>query len=49
MPKPSQNAASKQPKAAATASAFTDTKTLRARARKGVDDGAITSSYTADR
>lgn len=49
MPKPSQKAASKQPKAAATASAFTDTKTLRARARKGVDDGAITSSYTADR
>ncbi len=28
---------------------FTDTKTLRARARKNLDDGAITQTYTADR
>lgn len=29
--------------------AMTDTKTLRARARKNVDQGAITETYTADR
>lgn len=28
---------------------FTDVETLRARARRDVDDGAITSSYSADR
>ena len=30
-------------------SAFTDTKTLRANARKHVEDGAVTASYPADR
>ena len=49
MSKPAKKAAKKQAAAMSAAPAFTDTKTLRARARKSVDDGAVTSSYTADR
>ena len=49
MAKPAKKAAKKQAAAMSAAPALTDTKTLRARARKGVDDGAITSTYTADR
>jgi bacterioferritin len=36
-------------KAASPASPITATATLRARARKNIDDGAITDSYAADR
>jgi len=36
-------------KAASPASPITPTSTLRARARKNIDDGAITESYAADR
>lgn len=36
-------------KAASPASPITATATLRARARKNIDDGAITESYAADR
>ena len=32
-----------------TASQFTDTKTLRANARKSVEDGPVTANYPADR
>jgi len=35
--------------AAADTSPLTDTRTLRERARKNIDDGAITDSYAADR
>jgi bacterioferritin len=35
--------------AAADASPLTDTRTLRERARRNIDDGAITDSYAADR
>jgi len=49
MSKPAKKATNKQAVAMSAAPALTDTKTLRARARKGVDDGAITSTYTADR
>ncbi|MGV8931202.1 MAG: ferritin-like domain-containing protein [Luteimonas sp.] len=42
--------AKKTPKATPHGPAvLTDTKTLRERARKNIDDGAITVSYTADR
>ena len=33
----------------ATPAGMTDVKTLRERARKSIDDGAVTESYTADR
>jgi len=33
----------------ATQAGMTDVKTLRERARKSIDDGAVTESYTADR
>ena len=33
----------------ASPAAMTDVKTLRERARKSIDDGAVTESYTADR
>ena len=48
MPKPTPKKAAKK----ATdrpASPISDTSTLRARARRNIDDGAITDSYTADR
>jgi len=54
MSKPAK--AAKQPKPASTPAAPTptppgisDTATLRARARKNIDDGAITPTYSADR
>lgn len=52
MSKPAK--AAKQPKPASTPAAPTppgisDTATLRARARKNIDDGAITTTYSADR
>lgn len=37
------------PKAGKPDSPITDTATLRARARKSIDEGAITETYTADR
>jgi len=45
------NAATHAPKPSPTqpAPAMTDVKTLRERARKSIDDGAVTESYTADR
>jgi bacterioferritin len=50
MSMPNSKQATKKPAAKpATTPLLTDTKTLRARARKSVDDGAITSTYTADR
>lgn len=49
MSKSSTKAAGKQPAKSATSSTFTDVKTLRARARKDVDEGAVTASYSADR
>ena len=49
MSKSSPKAAGKQPAKSATSSTFTDVKTLRARARKDVDEGAVTASYSADR
>ena len=49
MSKPAKKAAKKQSAAASTTPAFTDTRTLRARARKSIDKGAITDSYTLDR
>ena len=51
MSKPATRTASKhaQPAAAKPASPLTDTATLRARARKSIDKGAITETYTADR
>lgn len=39
----------KAAKPASTASHFTDTATLRARARKSIEKGAVTETYTADR
>ena len=48
--KPSKKAAPKKASpATATSSAFTPTKTLRDRARKNIDKGAVTDSYHADR
>src|SRR5580765_4295088 len=49
MSKPTKQAAKQRTVPAAAAPALTDTATLRARARKSVDDGAITASYTANR
>lgn len=51
MSKPATRNASKSSSKAPPAAppGITDTATLRARARKGIDDGAITQSYTADR
>ena len=49
MPKPAKNPANTPPAAKPSGAALTDTKTLRERARKSVDDGAITFTYTADR
>ena len=37
------------PQPAATPAGMTDVKTLRERARRSIDDGAVTESYTADR
>ena len=48
MSKPAKQA-TKMPATKPSAPAITDTKTLRARARKSVEDGAITPTYTADR
>jgi bacterioferritin len=48
MSKPARQA-TKMPATKPSAPAITDTKTLRARARKSVEDGAITPTYTADR
>jgi len=47
MPKPATKKTAKV--ANHPASPITDTSTLRARARKNIDDGAITDSYVADR
>jgi bacterioferritin len=49
MSKPAKQATKKPAAQTAATPPLTDTKTLRARARKSVDDGAITSTYTADR
>ena len=49
MPKPSTQVAKKPKVPSTTTPVLTDTKTLRARARKSVDDGAVTASYAADR
>jgi len=52
MPKPAAKTSAKASMKTANpanASAFTDTRTLRARARKNIEDGAITDSYSADR
>lgn len=50
MTKPAtRTAAKKVPKAPASPSPFTDTATLRARARKSIEKGAVTDTYTADR
>lgn len=61
MPKPAKKAAKKATKHAPPPphekhgpkhdkhGAFSDTRTLRARARKSIDDGAVTDSYAADR
>jgi bacterioferritin len=46
MPKPAPTTSAKPERAA---SPISDTKTLRERARRNIDDGAITDSYTADR
>lgn len=48
MSKPATRSAQKKAPAR-RAPILTDTATLRARARKGLDDGAITDTYTADR
>lgn len=47
MSKPATRTAAK--KTVHRSSPITDTATLRARARKSIDDGAITDTYTADR
>jgi bacterioferritin len=53
VPSNDRSATSPQPNAAAGAmkppAGMTDVKTLRERARKSIDDGAVTESYTADR
>ncbi|HET7126284.1 MAG TPA: ferritin-like domain-containing protein [Lysobacter sp.] len=49
MPKPAKKPAKTPPAAKPSTPALTDTRTLRERARKSVDDGAITFTYTADR
>lgn len=49
MPKTAKKAAKTPTSAKPSTPALTDTKTLRARARKSVEDGAITPTYTADR
>jgi bacterioferritin len=49
MPKQARKPAKTASTMPAPKPALTDTRTLRARARKSVDDGAITSTYTADR
>jgi bacterioferritin len=46
-PKPSSNESTPQP--ASRPPGISDTATLRAKARKDIEDGAITDSYTADR
>jgi bacterioferritin len=48
MSKPATRKAAKKTERA-PASPISDTSTLRARARRNIDDGAITDSYTADR
>lgn len=48
MNKPASTSTKHTPERSRT-SPLTDTKTLRERARKNIDDGAITDSYTADR
>ena len=47
MSKPATRTAAK--KSPGRPSPITDTATLRARARKGIEDGAVTATYTADR
>ena len=49
MPKTAKKAAKTPTSAKPSTPALTDTRTLRARARKSVEDGAITPTYTADR
>lgn len=50
MSKPATRTASKHiPAVGKPSSPLTDTATLRARARKSIDQGAITETYTADR
>jgi bacterioferritin len=49
MPKPAKKPAKATPAAKPSTPVLTDTRTLRERARKSVDDGAITFTYTADR
>ncbi|MGH8089092.1 MAG: ferritin-like domain-containing protein, partial [Stenotrophomonas sp.] len=48
-PKQTKSTAPSAAPTAPTAPGISDTATLRARARKNIDDGAITATYSADR